>query len=92
MMDTFMHVFETELMYSYLIFFVAIAIGAMYEFLFIAAFCLLLVTGLLTYAHMKQDEDSRLKLIGKVANVSLTIVAFIDIFACQLYYDDGFSS
>ena len=85
-METFKRVFETELFYSYLIFYVAIAMGAMYEFLFIVAFVLTLLTGVLTYAHYKNNE--KLRLVAKVANVSLTVVAFINIFACDLYYSD----
>ena len=85
-METFKRVFETELFYSYLIFYVAIAMGAMFEFLFIVAFVLTLLTGVLTYAHYKNNE--KLRLVAKVANVSLTIVAFINIFACDLYYSD----
>ncbi len=85
-METFKRVFETELFYSYLIFFVAIAMGAMYEFLFIIAFCLTLLTGVLTFAHFKNNE--KLRLVAKVGNVTLTIVAFINIFACDLYYND----
>ena len=84
--ETFKRVFETELFYSYLIFYVAISMGAMYEFLFIVAFCLMLVSGVLTWAHYKKNE--KLRLIGKVANVGLTIVAFINIFSCDFYYDD----
>ena len=85
-METFKRVFEIELFYSYLIFYVAIAMGAMYEFLFIVAFVLTLLTGVLTYAHYKNNE--KLRLVAKVANVSLTVVAFINIFACDLYYSD----
>lgn len=85
-LETFKRVFETELFYSYLIFYVAIAMGAMYEFLFIVSFCLMLLTAVLTYAHLTNHE--KLKLIGKIANVGLTIVAFINIFSCDLYYND----
>ena len=85
-METFKRVFETELFYSYLIFYVAIAMGAMFEFLFIVAFVLTLLTGVLVYAHYKNNE--KLRLVAKVANVSLTVVAFINIFACDLYYSD----
>ena len=85
-METFKRVFETELFYSYLIFYVAIAMGAMYEFLFIVSFCLILNTGVLVYAHLKDNE--KLRFIGKVGNVGLTVVAFINIFSCDLYYND----
>ena len=60
--------------------------GAMYEFLFIIAFVLLLVTGLLTMAYVKDNQ--KLIVVGKVANVGVTVVCFINIFACDLYYDD----
>lgn len=86
MFETFKRVFETQLLYSYLIFYVAIGMGAMYEFLFIVAFLLLLVTGLLTIAYVKKNQ--KLVVVGKVANVAVTVVCFINIFACDLYYDD----
>lgn len=79
-LEAFKRVFETEMFYSYLIYFVAIAMGAMFEFLFICSFCLVGVTALLTYANYKQND--KLRLVGKIANASLTIVAFINIFAC----------
>ena len=85
-MEVFKRVFEADLFYSYLIYYVAIGMGAMYEFLFICSFCLILVTGLLVFAHLKKNQ--KLILIGKVANVALTFIAFINIFACDLYYDD----
>ena len=85
-METFKRVFETEMFYSYLIFYVAIAMGAMYEFLFIISFVLVLVTGVLTWGHYKQNE--KIRLIGKAANVVLTVIAFINIFACDFAYDD----
>ena len=69
-----------------MIYYVAIGMGAMYEFLFIMSFCLVLVTGLLTWAHWKKNE--KLVLIGKIANFGLTFIAFINIFACDLVYDD----
>ena len=85
-MEVFKRVFETELFYSYLIYYVAIGMGAMYEFLFICSFCLICVTGLLTFAHLRENE--KLIKIGKIANFGLTFIAFINIFACDLYYDD----
>ncbi len=85
-MEVFKRVFETDLFYSYLIYYVAIGMGAMYEFLFICSFCLILVTALLTFAHLKKNQ--KLILIGKIANVGLTFIAFINIFACDLFYDD----
>lgn len=86
MLETMKRVFETELFYSYLIYFVAIAMGAMYEFLFICSFLLIIVSGALVLAHFKKQE--KLKLIAKTANVALTVIAFINIFACDFYYDD----
>ena len=84
--ETFKRVFESQLLYTYLIFYVAIGMGAMYEFLFIVSFVLLLVTGLLTYAYMKKND--KLIIVGKIANVAVTFVCFINIFACDLYYND----
>jgi hypothetical protein len=54
-MEVFKRVFEADLFYSYLIYYVAIGMGAMYEFLFICSFCLILVTGLLVFAHLKKN-------------------------------------
>ncbi len=84
--ETFKRVFESQLLYTYLIFYVAIGMGAMYEFLFIVSFVLLLVTGLLTYAYVKKND--KLIIVGKIANVAVTFVCFINIFACDLYYND----
>ena len=84
--ETFKRVFESQLLYTYLIFYVAIGMGAMYEFLFIVSFVLLLVTALLTYANVKKND--KLILFGKIANVAVTFVCFINIFACDLYYND----
>ena len=78
--------FETQLLYTYLIFYVAVGMGAMYEFLFIVSFVLILVTALLTMAYVKDNQ--KLIVVGKVANVAVTVVCFINIFACDLYYDD----
>ena len=47
--------FETQLLYTYLIFFVAIGMGAMYEFLFIVSLVLFAVTGLLTFAYVRDN-------------------------------------
>ena len=84
--ETFKRVFETQLQYTYLIFYIAIVMGAMYEFLFIVSFVLLLVTALLTFAYVKKNE--KLIVVGKIANVAVTFVCFINIFACDLYYND----
>ncbi len=86
MFETFKRVFETQMLYTFLVFFIAVGMGAMYEFLFIVSFVMLLITALLTIAYLKKND--KLILIGKVANVAVTVVCFINIFACDLYYDD----
>ena len=53
--ETFKRVFETQLLYTYLIFFVAIGMGAMYEFLFIVSLVLFAITGLLTFAYVRDN-------------------------------------
>ena len=64
--------FETQLLYTYLIFYVAVGMGAMYEFLFIVSFVLILVTALLTMAYVKDNQ--KLIVVGKVANVAVTVI------------------
>ena len=74
------------MLYTFLVFFIAVGMGAMYEFLFIVSFVMFLVLALLTVAYVKKND--KLILIGKVANVAVTVVCFINIFACDLYYND----
>ena len=87
--EAFKRTLETDMFYSYLIYFIAISLGSMYEFLCIMGFLLIGTTFLLTFAHWKDFKKKVLvRRIGKIMNVSLTIIAFINIFANDLYFSD----
>jgi hypothetical protein len=62
----------------------ALALGSMYEFLFIISVVLVAVTFLLTLGHLK--EKPIIRRIGKIANVIVTVVGFINIFAGDLHF------
>ena len=79
----FKRVVEIDMSYSYLVFFMAIALGTMYEFLFIIGCGIVAATFILTLAHMK--DSWILRIIGKFLNVGLTITAFVNIFASDIY-------
>lgn len=85
-MIAYKRVFETDMLYSFLVYFIAISLGTMYEFLFIFGFVLIGVSFLLTIAHMK--DNRKLRIIGKIGNVVLTITGFINIFANDMYFSD----
>eukprot|EP00350_Pseudokeronopsis_sp_OXSARD2_P010839 CAMPEP_0170545358 /NCGR_PEP_ID=MMETSP0211-20121228/3777_1 /TAXON_ID=311385 /ORGANISM="Pseudokeronopsis sp., Strain OXSARD2" /LENGTH=56 /DNA_ID=CAMNT_0010849237 /DNA_START=238 /DNA_END=408 /DNA_ORIENTATION=- len=55
----------------------------MYEFLVIVAIFAIVTTVLLTVAHWK--EIGVLKKVGKIMNVLVTSIAFINIFANDLF-------
>ena len=78
-------VVETDMLFPLLVYFIAISLGTMYEFLFIMGFLLVCVTFLLTIAHFKKNE--KLRKIAKMANVTLTVIGFINIFASDFYFD-----
>ncbi len=73
-------------MYPLLVYFIAIALGTMYEFLFIVGFALFGVSALLTLAYVRDHRV--LKIVGKAANVGLTIIGFINIFSSDMYFND----
>ena len=85
-MEAFRRVLETDMLYSILVYIIAISLGSMYIFLAIIGFVLCGVIVLLTIAHLK--DNRKLRLAGKIANVALTIIAFINIFADNLYFND----
>ena len=74
------------MLYSFLVYFIAISLGAMYEFLFIFGFVLIGFSFLLTIAHLKNNR--KLRIFGKVGNVILTIVGFVNIFISDLNFSD----
>lgn len=78
-------VVETDMLYPLLVYFIAISLGTMYEFLFIMGFLLVAVTFLLTVAHFKKND--KLRKVAKIANVALTVTGFINIFATDLYFN-----
>ena len=78
-------VVELDMLYPYLVYFIALSLGTMYVFCFIISFVSVLVSILLTVAHMKNNRT--LRLIGKAANVVLTCATFINIFASDMFID-----
>ncbi len=85
-MEVFLKVFEVEMFYPFLVYFIAISLGTMFEFLVIIGLVLIANTFLLTVGHLKDKRI--LRLIGKCLNVGLTIAGFINIFASEMYFDD----
>ena len=88
-------VVETDMLFSYLIFYANIALGTMFEFLFIIGVLEVLTTLILTFAHYKDGGDEKsmkmsriLKLVGKIMNVVLTGAAFINIFSSDIFLDN----
>ena len=84
--ETFRRILEVDLFYPILVFYIAVALGSMYEFLFIIGLLMLGVSALLVIAHIKNNRV--LRLVGKIANVAVTTTAFINIFANDLYFSD----
>lgn len=82
----FKRVVEIDMAYSYLVFYMAISLGTMFEFLFIIGVGIVATTFLLTVAHFKNNWIMRL--IGKFMNIAFTITAFINIFASDIYIDN----
>jgi hypothetical protein len=85
-LEIYKRVFETEMFYPFLVYFIAISLGTMYEFLVIISVVLIANSFLLTVAHLQ--EKRALKLAGKALNIGLTIVGFINIFASDFYFAD----
>ena len=53
--------------------------GTMFEFLVIFSMILIACPFLLTVAHIKNND--KLRKLGKIVNVALTVIGFINIFA-----------
>ena len=85
-LEAYMRVLEGEFFFPFFVYFIAIALGTMYEFLFVFGFFHIGVSFLLAVAHMK--ENRKLKIIGKLANVFFTVAAFINIFSNDMYFED----
>ena len=87
----FKRVVEVDMIYTYFVYFLAVALGAMYEFLFIVSIVSIAVTFILTIGYLKNND--KLVKAGKIANVAVTVVAFINLFANDLNFEvDLFSS
>ncbi|CDW79325.1 UNKNOWN [Stylonychia lemnae] len=84
--EAYKRVFEVDMMYSFLVYFMAISLGTMYEFLCIFGIVLIGISVLLTIAHLK--DHRKLKLIAKIANFSLTVIGFLNIFINDMYFSD----
>ena len=73
-MVIFKRVIELDMMFPYLVFYINLSLGTMFEFLFIIGFLLVLVTFVIVLGHLK--ENDKIKLVGKVLNVVITFAAF----------------
>ena len=80
--------------FPFLIYFIAIEMVALKEFLSICSFGLVLTTFVITVGHIlpgRTDSEKNKKkcvlISGKLLNIALTIVAFLCIFASDLYFD-----
>ena len=73
---------ETDMLYSFFVYFLAIAMGSMFEFLIIIGMFLIATPFLLTLAHIKNNP--KLRVLGKCVNVALTVIGFINILADDL--------
>ena len=82
----FKRVVEIDMSYSYLVFFIAVSLGTMFEFLFVISVFLVATTFVLTIAHIR--ESWLLRIIGKFLNVGFTITAFVNIFASDIFIDN----
>ena len=98
-----MKVIEFDMSYSYLIYFICVEMTAFHEFAAICCICLWVVTVWLVYWHMQEEtiitdnkngskeaknDKKRLALIiGKFANVALTVLAFFQILISDLGFD-----
>ena len=85
-LEAYKRIFEVDMLYSFLVYFMAISLGTMYEFLCIFGIILIGDSILLTVAHLK--DNRKLRIIGKIANVSLTIIGFLNIFINDMYFSD----
>lgn len=72
--------------YPLLVYFIALSLGSMYEFLFVFGFFMIGMSFLLTIAHIKDKKI--LRIIAKFGIVGFTITGFINIFANDLYFED----
>jgi len=89
-----MRIIEIDFSFSYLIYFVAIELTSFHEFMTICSIILFCFTFLLIIAHMLPDDTEGKKtakrlliFICKLANVVLTILAFIQIFISDWSFD-----
>ena len=78
-LEVFKRVVETDMLYSYFVYFLAVAMGTMFEILVIFSILMIACTFLLTFAHLRNND--KLRKIGKLVNVVLTIIGFINIMA-----------
>ena len=77
-----------------MVYFIAIEMVALKEFLSICSFGLVLNTFVLTYGHIMTDrtesEKNKKKIVliaAKLLNIGLVLIAFLCIFASDLHFD-----
>ena len=84
------------MLYTYLIYYIAIECSAFHEFAAICSCVVVALTFVFTYIHAMSEETEAqrnrkhwLLLMCKVANVTCTILGFIQIFNADMYFDIG---
>ena len=82
--------------FTYLMYFIQIMMTSFHEFSVICTIGVLAVTFMLTFAHSlpektdaQQNRKLFLKIVCKIANVALTVLAFFQLFISDFYLDVG---
>ena len=85
-MEIFKRVVEVDMCYSYLVYFIAVAMGTPYVPLAIFGIPLIASNFIITLGHLK--DNWKIRLAGKTINVACTFTAFINIFASHMFFND----
>lgn len=94
LLQCYLRVVSTDMAYTFLLYFICIECTAFHEFTAICSVVVVLLSGAFTFVHSRQpaDEAAMKKkhwmLLGcKLANVTLTILAFMSLFIADMYFD-----
>lgn len=92
----YMRVIEYDMSFPYLIYFINIELTAFHALAGVCSVCIVVNTFLLTFAHCmavdteeKKSKQSGALIVCKLANVVLTVLAFLQIFYADLHFDIG---
>ena len=77
---TFARVVEIEMSFPFMVYFLSIGMGVMFEFLCIFGALLIVLTFLMSMAHFNEEKFGKLRKPLKFVNVGLTVLAFMNIF------------